>query len=107
MKAAVLCARRLRNHPLPDGNKRGVGLAARVHRQERILLVAPQRLASATGLSATTGMSLNPASVGHETPIHSVDECSTNPTKIRTYRCRMTCPPFNGSLRVTLRLLAA
>lgn len=34
-KAAVLVCRLAWNHPLPDGNKRGLGCSRHVHRPER------------------------------------------------------------------------
>jgi death-on-curing protein len=34
-KAAILCCRLSWNHPLPDGNKRGLGVTGDVHRPQR------------------------------------------------------------------------
>ncbi|MDZ7733139.1 MAG: Fic family protein [Acidimicrobiia bacterium] len=49
-KAAVLCCRLAWNHPLPDGNKRGVGVARDVHRsQRRVLGPRPARCRRSRG----------------------------------------------------------
>jgi death-on-curing protein len=42
VKAAVLCSRLLKNHPLPDGNKRAAWVSLHeFHRTQRLLMDPP------------------------------------------------------------------